>query len=91
MHTGPSGFHARRLKHFSLHVDAHARPHKGREANCQGARPTSDVNQTFVSFESLTARDFSKEARRIWLAISSVKWSGRIETSHKQPIGILAE
>jgi glycosyltransferase involved in cell wall biosynthesis len=81
-HTGPSRFHAGRLKHFSFHVDAHRRSHKGREANCQQAWSASDVNQTFVALKPLAERDFPKEAGRIWLAIARVVGSGRIKASH---------
>jgi glycosyltransferase involved in cell wall biosynthesis len=35
-----------------------------------------------VAFEPLTARNFSKEAGRVWLAISRVVGSGRIKASH---------
>jgi hypothetical protein len=31
--ASPGRFHARRRKHFGLHVDAHAGSHKRREAN----------------------------------------------------------
>jgi glycosyltransferase involved in cell wall biosynthesis len=35
-----------------------------------------------VALESLVARDFSKEAGRVWLAISRIVGSGRIKASH---------
>jgi L-malate glycosyltransferase len=82
MYTGPSRFHARRLEHFGFHVDAHRGSHKGCEPNCQQAWPASDVDQLFVALEALAQRDFSKEARRVWLAIARVVGSGRIKASH---------
>jgi glycosyltransferase involved in cell wall biosynthesis len=88
VHASPGRFHARRLQHFGLHVDAHAGSHKRREANGQRARPAADVNQTGITgdcpgaLESHAARDFSKEAGRVWLAIARVVGSGRIKASH---------
>jgi glycosyltransferase involved in cell wall biosynthesis len=88
VHASPGRFHARRLQHFGLHVDAHAGSHKRREANGQRSRPAADVDQTGITgdcpggLESLAARDFSKEAGRVGLAISRVVGSGRIKTSH---------
>jgi glycosyltransferase involved in cell wall biosynthesis len=88
VHASPGRFHARRLQHFGLHVDAYAGSHKGRKANGQRSGPAADVDQTGITgdcpwaFKSLAARDFSKEAGRVGLAISRVVGSGRIKASH---------
>jgi glycosyltransferase involved in cell wall biosynthesis len=82
VHAGPCGFHARRREHFGLHVNSHAGAHKGGKANGQRSRAAPDIDQPFIAIQTLAARDFSKEAGRVGLAISRIVGSGRIKASH---------